>query len=148
MSTLAKIGYGTTFYVGQTKIGDITDISGPSLARDSIDVTDMESADGFREKIPGLADGGEVSIEFNFDPAATSGTSQHALRENIEAGPNVANTEFTIKFVSGLEVEFSGHVTAFEPAIPLEDKMTGSVTIAVSGKPLWSNGSGGSGSGA
>jgi len=147
MALKSRIGYGTTFFRGQTKIGGITDISAPALTRAEIDVTDMESPDGFMAYIPGLADGGEVSIEFNLYPNPASDTNQHVLREDLESGPNGAPTAFTIKFVTGPEMEFNGFVTAFSPALPLEDKMTGSVTVKVSGKPTWTTPSA-SGSGA
>lgn len=137
MADQARIGYGAKFFIGALEVGGLTDISAPSLSRDTVDTTDMGSADGFREFIAGLSDGGEVSIEFNFYPRSTSASNQHLLRQNLEAGPNQTAQAFSIRFPANEEVDFNGFVTGFEPAVPLEDKMTGSTTIKITGKPTW-----------
>jgi predicted secreted protein len=47
-------------------IAEVNSISGPSLSRDTIDVTSLDSTSGYREFIGGFRDGGEVSLEMNF----------------------------------------------------------------------------------
>lgn len=133
-----RIGYGTKFFIGATLIGGLTDITPPSPERASVQVTDMDSPDnGHHEFIPGLVDGGEVSLDFHLDPSITSPSNQFLLRENLEQGANVSLASFSIEFVNGVTVTWNGFVTGFEPAVPLEDTMTGSCTIKVSGKATW-----------
>jgi len=132
-----NIGYGSTLSIASNTIGYITGITPPEYSRDSIDTTDMDSADGFRQFLPGLVDAGEVSFEFDFDASVSDSSNINKIRENIEAGPNVEAVACIITFPDGETVSFNGFVTGFRTDAPLEDKMTGSATIKVSGKPTW-----------
>ncbi len=141
MTSSATIGFGTLFKRGDgggtetfATVAEVVSISGPSLSMDTVDVTHMESTGTYREFIPGLKDGGEVSVTLNFLPAdatqnATAGIlkdyNDRVLRNFQIVFPDSGNTTWTI----------AGYVTAFEAETPLEDKMTASVTIKVSGEP-------------
>lgn len=141
MTSSATIGFGTLFKRGDgggpeafTTLAEVVSISGPSLSMDTVDVTHMESTGTYREFIPGLKDGGEVSVTLNFLPAdatqnATAGIlkdyNDRVLRNFQIVFPDSGNTTWTI----------AGYVTAFEQETPLEDKMTAEVTIKVSGEP-------------
>src|SRR5687768_227094 len=59
---------GTTYEV----IANVTNISGPSRSRETIDVTAHDSPDQYMEFIGGLKDGGEVSLDINYDPSETT----------------------------------------------------------------------------
>jgi predicted secreted protein len=138
MATQAKIGHGTKLYIGDsnspgvwTPVAEITSIKPPSVTRDVIDATNSDSPDKWREHIPGLKDGGEVSFEGNFIPSGAS-TGQLIL-----ASANDAAIAFKIEWPDSPPTvwEFQGFVTAFEPDASFDDKMTFSSTIKVSGKP-------------
>ena len=66
--------YGTIFTLGSTGttgiIGNLTNISGPGITADTIDVTSHDSTGGYRQFIAGLIDGGEISLEGNLVTAA------------------------------------------------------------------------------
>jgi hypothetical protein len=68
--------YGTILAYGNsetpseefTELAQVKDISGPSMSRDTIDVTNHQSPSGFAEFLAGLADGGEVTFTIEYDP--------------------------------------------------------------------------------
>lgn len=47
-------------------IGEVIDIAGPNLTTEEVEVTNHDSAGGYREYIAGLKDGGSISISGNF----------------------------------------------------------------------------------
>ena len=131
-----NFGYGTALKLGSTEIANLTSISGPSYEAETIDVTAHDSADDyFRDFIAGLRDAGEVSFEGNFDPdGATHKHATGGVPYLLEEG---TLEDFVIVFPDGTQVAFEGFVTAWEPDMPFDDKMTASATIKVSGKPTW-----------
>ena len=80
MTTLASIGHSNLFQIlntavsptAWTTVAEVGNITPPSFARDAQDATHTESTEGWREFIPGLKDGGEISVELNFVPDTDS----------------------------------------------------------------------------
>ena len=116
-------------------IADVLDISGPSLARDALDVTSHDATEGWRDFIYGLKDAGEVTFDVLFDPTEpTHKNAQGGLLFELAQG--TAAQQFQITWPDGTTTwTFNGLVTGFEPGAPVEDKLTASVTIKISGKP-------------
>lgn len=112
-------------------IGGVTDIGGPALEADSIDVTAHDSEDGFREHLQGLKDAGELSLELRFDPADDK--HKDLLQDYVDGD----NHSYKLVFPDSdtTSWEFEGHITGFEPSAAFEDDLTASVTIKLSGKP-------------
>lgn len=137
MATNAKIGHGSIFRIGTgddspdtwTVLAEITGITPPSVTRDVIDATHSASPDRWREHIPGLLDGGEVTVEGNFVP----GSAGDVLL--IAAQTDEIVRAYQIEFPNGIIWEFRAFCTAYEPEAPFDDKMTFSATFKVSGKP-------------
>lgn len=127
--------FGTLLKMGATEIAEVTNISAPSVSRDSIEYTSHSSAGGFREFMPGLKDGGEVSLDINWDP---SNATHQSLYTQLNTG--TANTAFSIVFPNAWEFNFNGHVTGFDATAPIDDRLTASVTIKVSGQPTLEDG--------
>ena len=122
---------GTTLSIGGTLVGELSDIGGPSRSRDTIDVSSHDSANGFREFVGGMRDGGDVSLEGLY----TNEVGQKALNTNYEG--NVAQTIIiTFPMTPTVTCTFSGIVTAIGNTAPYEDKLGFSATIKVSGKPV------------
>lgn len=140
MSSLAIAGVGVKFLRWDESggswdtIAEINSIDGPSMSRDSIDVTSLDSTGGYREFIAGFRDAGAISLTMNFvkgsydlmkedyeDPL--SKFYQMVFPDFDEDGEEL-NTSF----------EFEGLVTELGMAIPTDDKITSSVTIKISGK--------------
>lgn len=123
---------GGTSYV---TVGQVKDINGPSLTRSTIDVTDHDSTDGFREFVSGLVDPGEISFTIGYD----NGNAQHAaLLTNMASDScTMAAWQLTLNVCSGTAVwTADGFVTGFAPSTPIEGENTVAVTVKVSGKPV------------
>lgn len=138
MTTDAKIGHGSTFGRGNgadpevfTDVAEVTSITPPGMARDAVEATHMDSPEKWREFIAGLKDGGEVSIECNFDPGGTDVT---AWLGDINSD---AVTNYKITFPDATEWDFAALMTGLEFGTPLDDKMTASMTYKVTGKPAF-----------
>lgn len=137
--TLAKHAYQTLLKIGDgggpevfTTVAEVVNIGGPSLSADVIDVTSHDSPGAHREKIAGLLDAGEVSLELNFIPtAATQGNVSGLLRDYRNR--NVRN--FQLVFPGGTTWAFAALVTNYEPGANVEDKLSLSVTLTVTGQP-------------
>jgi len=115
-------------------VAQVTNIGGPSLSLDTVDVTCHDSTSGFEEVVATLLRGGEVSLDIVYDPAddthdATGGngliTRMNAKRlTNFSLiFPNVATTTWA----------FDGYVTGFEPSMPVDGALTATVTIKTTG---------------
>jgi len=133
---MAKVrALGTKLKIGETSpvtVAQLTSISGLELSADTIDVTTLDSDGGYREFIGGFKDGGEVSIEGIFDP--TTGKGQKELYDLFESGDV---EDFVIEFPTniGASWQFKGVVTGISTSASLEDPLSFSATIKVSGKP-------------
>ena len=140
MTTAAIWAYGSKLQIGDgagseafTDVAEIVELTPPAMSRDEIDVTSHNSADGYREFISGLRDGGEVSFKANWLPTNTTHDGTTGLLESFNDNANhnwkiiLPNSLITISFV--------GFLTAFEPDLPLEEQAQLSGTIKVSGKP-------------
>jgi hypothetical protein len=142
MTTLARIGHGTTFAIFDTTLvppayvvlAEVTNITPPALARDMVEATHTESPDKWREFIPGLRDAGEVTLELNFLPEGAATTRLLALINSDE--PSQSRIRFN-DAAPEIDWVFTAFLSAFEPEAPVEDKMTASVTFKLTGKPAF-----------
>ena len=132
--------YGSKFQLGDgeasetfTDVAEVIDITPPNMSKDSIDVSNQDSTDGFREKIPGWKDGGEVTFTMNWLPTnatqdETTGLWSHYIDDE--------NHNYKIILPDTLvTISFTGHITSFNPDLPNEEQGQLEVTIAISGKP-------------
>lgn len=119
---MARTGYGITITFATGFLAEITDTTPPEMARESIDTTHTATPDGAMTFIPSdLIDYGECGCDINFDEGRTPPIDQPA--ETV-----------VINFPSGTTWTFQGFLTNYAPAAPIDDRMTASVTIKVSGK--------------
>lgn len=133
-------GFGTQFLRGDgatptehfVSMANVTSISGPERSRDTIDVTAHDSASGWMEFIGGLKDGGELSIDVNYDPAETT----HDLDDDFD--DEVPRTYKIVILPDEIDEHtwtLKGILTKLGDEFPYDDKMARSMTIKVSGKP-------------
>ena len=133
---MATKGMGTKFNIGtedsKKTVAELTEIGGMELSADTIEVTTLDSSDGYREFIQGLKDAGEVSLSGYFNP--TVGKGQKEVYELFESGEL---TSFEIEFPPSLGAKwaFKGVVTAISTSAPMEDNIPFEASIKVSGKP-------------
>lgn len=118
-----------------TAVAQVTNISGPGLTADTIDVTSHDSTAGYREFLQGLKDGGEVTLDLNFDPVgATHDDVSGGLLDDYDSGTAVSWV-ITFSDAATSTWAFSGIVTGFEVEAPMDDKLSATATIKVTGQP-------------
>lgn len=114
---------------GFTAIANVTNVSGPGLSRDTVDVSAHDSPDKHREFVGSLVDPGEVSIDVNYDPAV----HDLLIADLIDEEPR--NFQLVFPTTPAATWAFAAVMTGFEPSAPFDDKLTASITYKVSGKP-------------
>jgi len=135
MTVDATIGHNTLFQRdpgtgSYATLAEVTSITPPNLARDTIDGTHMLSTDRYREFISGLRDGGEANIELSFIPG---GSAMTALLIDFQSNSAVP---YKIVFPNSQSWTFDAFVTSLGPEAPLDDKMSMAVTFKITGKPV------------
>ena len=107
-------------------IAEVTNISGPGMTRDLIEVTSLDSTDGYREFIAGFRDGGNVVLSMNYTRAG--------LDEFLADFESDVIQNYEIILPDGTSLEFEGFVQEFPLTIPTDSQITMETTIKVSGK--------------
>ena len=142
MASNAISGVGTVFQRWNTstglwvKLAEVNSISGPSMTRDFIDVTSLDSTGGYREFIAGFRDGGTVNLTMNF-----TRTTYDLMKTDFEDDA-AQNYEILLPDNDGTSFEFEGLVTELPLEIPTDDKVTANVTIKIVGQVTVNSGSG------
>ena len=136
--TDARIGYGTKYAIKATAaaasftdIAEVTSVTPGASSADRIDATHMLSPGRRREYIAGLIDNGEASFEINWVPGNATDELLRGLMDSGETTPH------QITFPNGVTVTFDGAITGYEKDIPVDDRMTATITVAVSGEEVW-----------
>lgn len=117
-------------------IAEIISISGPTMTREFIDVTSLDSTGGYREFIAGFRDGGTVTLNMNFTSATYS-----IMKDDFEDRDSQFY-EIVLPDENSTSFEFEGLVTELPLEIPTDDRVTANVTIKVVGKVEVNSGSG------
>jgi len=136
MSTQAKIGYGSKVYLwdpdagpaAYVQIAEVTNITPPNQQVNQVDATNMDSPNRYMESIPGMTDPGEMTVEMNF----VSGSATDALIRARRAAGDYQNAKLT--FVDGDDWVFSAFVSGYEIGVPVDDRMTATLTLKVAGE--------------
>ena len=123
-SPAVDIATGITIVFGTTAFSmEILDVSGPSYARDPIEMTHQGSVKAKEFTPADLYDGGEVTFDVHYNPDSAIPVDE-------------VTEEITVTWPAGATVVFDGFMTGFEPTGPLNDKMTASATVKVTGEPV------------
>lgn len=125
-TTWAMDPAGGTAY---TEVADVTEIGVLETSAETIETTVHGSAGGWRTFIGGLKDGGELKMSINYDPAL-HGAIFTAL------GEDGYSHEITLTDSGAATVVFDGIVTGLSVGAPMDDKLSGEVTIKVTGAPV------------
>lgn len=128
-------GFGATFaYLSTdpstyTTLAEVLSVTPPSISVETVDATHMGSDDGFREYIASLKDGGEVTVNLNYVESSAT-----LLQTLVLAGVET----FKVTFPGSSTFVFSGIPTnfAFDDVV-IDDKVAMSLTIKVTGKPVY-----------
>jgi len=139
-SSNAISGVGTLFnrWNGSSwdSLAEVNSISGPTMTRDFIDVTSLDSTGGYREYITGFRDAGTISLTMNF-----TRESYDLMKADFEDN-EPKNYEIILPDTDVTSFEFCGLVTEIPLEIPTDDKVTVNVTIKLTGAVTVNSGSG------
>lgn len=123
---------GVTLSANSEEIANVTSISGPDQTAGQIDTTALDTAGGYRTFIGGFRDGGEMTLELNFDSTEDSHKEAAAgLKRYFNEGENET---WTLTLSDSSVFSFDGAVTGLSgPNHGVDEVVTMSVTIKVSG---------------
>lgn len=133
--TDARIGYGTTleiFHGGVfVEVAEVTNITPGEATTDRVEATHMKSPDRRREYITGLIDSGEATFDINWIP----GSATDLLLRDLFTSGDVVNHRIT--WSNGVSLTYEASLIGFSKATPIDDRMTATITVAVSGAETW-----------
>jgi predicted secreted protein len=136
---MAKLGYGTIYRVWDSslavpalvELAEVINVTPPEATTDRIDSTHMQSPGRRREYISGLIDGGNASVEIQWEP----GDETDVLIRRIQSSGEVVQHQ--IEWENGVTCTYDAAITGFSKSVPLDDKMTATIEIAPSGDEVW-----------
>lgn len=137
-ATEAQIGYGTKYEIEDAagsgtffEVGEVTEVTPGEEAADQVEATHMQSPGRRRERIAGLIDPGEASFGINWIPG---NETDQFLRGLLKSGERRLHKQ---TYPNGVSVTYTGAITGYSKAVPLDDRMTATITVAISGEDVW-----------
>ena len=135
----AFLGQGATVTItisGSQTIGQLLSIDGPSMERAMVDTTNLGTT-SLRTFVPGFGDGGEVTIEAQFD---NDDAGQQDVLESFETGSATA-AAIVITTSDSDTFAFGAHVRSFSITQSMDEinrvnmvfKVTGDITHTSAG---------------
>lgn len=122
---------GTGLWRDNVEIAQVSNITGPNLSVDMVDVS-THDGDNWEEFVPTILRTGTVTLDIIYDPSHA--THVETLRELVDREqstyelryPDTARTKWT----------FDAFVSGFTPTAPVAGVLTASVTFKLTGKPV------------
>ena len=130
---MAFVGFGTCLFQKISSVfvlvAEVRSLTGPGITRETVDVTHLKSPDGFREFLPALKEGSDVTFDLNFDPGSASHKALLALKDTT------IPTDFKVIWSDDdlTEWEFSATLASFEPTAEVDGPLSAAVTLKVAG---------------
>ena len=138
--TEALDAYGTLLKRGDgggtevfTTIAELTSISGPSLTAEAYEAT-RHDGPHWDEYVVGLLRGGEISLELNFVPTNATQSYAAGMLSDMVAR-TLRNYELVFPDSGSTTWGFAAFITAFNVEAPVDNKLSGSATLRISGAP-------------
>lgn len=130
--TEALLGYNTLYEIKDAGgvyviVGEVTEVTPPNEQADDVVATHLRSPGRKHEYIPGFIEPGEAGLSINWIP----GNATDAMLQDLKASG--ARRMHKITWPNGVAWEFTAYVKGFEPSAPIDDRMTATVTLKVSG---------------
>lgn len=133
--TNALIGYGAEFWLDNasnvlTQLSEILSVTPPNPQVATVEATHMASPGRRREYIAGLIEDGEGTFEMNYDAgSATDVLIRAALADGVTRSYKIVIPDGAF----GWEITGDCVVIGYERNIPLDDRMTASLTVRFTG---------------
>lgn len=129
--TDVTIGYNSKYLIDGVQVAEVTEITPGAPTTERVRATHMQSPGRRHEYIAGMIDTGEGSFAINWIPGSGTDTLIRGLQSSG------ATEEHTIVFPNGVTVSFDAQVIGFSKVIPLEDRMTATITVSITGEETW-----------
>lgn len=121
MADAVATGFGISITFANGFLAEILDTTLPEQVREAIETTHTQTPNKDKTYIPAdVVDNGELQLDIAFFPDKVV-----PIKDPPEA--------IIVAFQSGTTWEFDGFMTNHAPAAPIDDRMTASVTIKVTG---------------
>jgi len=130
--TSAVAAYNTKLVWNYRELLEITNIAGPTQKRTMIDLTNHDSVNGYREFVPGVIEGGEITVEGNFISGDSPG--QIAFHTDLQ-GTTIRACYLVLPMGVGAAFSFNAFAQGFDLALPVDSQVGVSGSLVVSGKP-------------
>lgn len=133
--TEALIGYGTEFWLDNaagtlTQLDEVLSVTPPNPQVSDVEATHMQSPNRRREYIAGLVEDGEGTFEFNYVAGgATDLLVQAAIADGVARSYKIVIPDGA----TGWEITGECIVKGWERAIPIDDRMTATLTVRFTG---------------
>ncbi|WP_173931390.1 phage tail tube protein [Chelativorans sp. Marseille-P2723] len=138
--TDAMIGYNSKYEISNGdgpetfyELEEVFLIEPGEETTDWIQATHYQSPGRRHEYLAGITDVGEGTIQFNFIPGSPTHQFMRDLRNSGEKRTH------RITHPNGVTVSYEAIVGSVSRAMPLDDRMTATATIRVSGDETWEN---------
>lgn len=126
------IGMGTEFQrhdgADYVTIANVFGIDGPGFTREVVEITTYDSPNGYREKIGGLRDGGQITFSLNFQ------RSEFLTLKGDFENDEAVQYQVVLPDSANTTLSFDGLVIDMPLTIPEGDRVTVDVTIEISGE--------------
>lgn len=118
-------GASTTY----TAVAHVLDtLSGPDYSVDEKEDTDHQNSTNFKQFVPGLVDGGQISCKIGWDPAETI----HQTLISLATNRQTRDWRVVSPAPSGAYFQFTGFPSEVGHEFPYADFMAANLTIKVS----------------
>lgn len=108
-------------------IAEVSAINGLDITRDIHDVTTLDSPSGYKEKIGGFKDAGDLVLDMNWTRAGWD-----IFKTDIDATAS-RNYKIIMPDLGATEFDFAAWASNLGKTIPTDDKISMRVTLAVDG---------------
>jgi hypothetical protein len=124
----AYLGQGATITIDSIAVGQILSIDGPTMERTMVDTTNLGTST-LRTFIPGFGDGGELTIEAQFD---NDDAGQQDVLESFEAG-SATHEDIVITTSDSDTFSFNAYVRSFSISQNMDEVNRVTMVLKVSG---------------
>jgi len=130
---MAITASGTTFTYNGQLIGDVVSITAPAVSVATIDTTNLSSI--HKTFMAGTIDSGEVSLEIMIDPGSVAADEfENEWSDVATAAPTAKDCIITFPgAATATTYTFTAILTAFDMSAAIDDKLTASITLKISG---------------
>jgi predicted secreted protein len=137
-NAVSSVGALLKKYTGAAwvSVGEVINITGPSMSRETIEVTSLASMGGYREFIAGFRDPGTVTFTMNF-----TRSDYDTMKTDFESDTEV-DYELILPDDDVTSLEFTGLVTELPLNLDPGSQITCNITIKVTGQVAVNSGSG------